>query len=214
MPRVMADRTYGAWAPATTEQLAGLFAGAPFPWWITGGVALELHAGRSWRAHGDADVGIRRMDAQAVRGWLGALHPFIASNGELRRWTGGPLSAGDAENNVWVKKEPDGPWWFDIAVGEGDERSWRYRREPSIGRDWSQAVLISAGGIPYLAPEIQLLFKSKGRREKDDLDAQVVIPLLDHDRRRWLEAHLDPGHRWVRLLQGPPTQSGGPAHNV
>ena len=41
------------------------------------------------------------------------------------------------------------------------------------------AVLLSEQGIPYLAPEIQLLFKSKNNRTKDDGDATEVIPALD-----------------------------------
>lgn len=42
------------------------------------------------------------------------------------------------------------------------------------------AVLRSAAGIPYLAPELQLLYKSKGLRPKDDVDAaEVILSMLD-----------------------------------
>jgi hypothetical protein len=187
----------GAWQPATTGELVGLFSGAPFRWWMTGGVALELYAGRSWRDHADADVGICRRDAPAAHGWLRRLHPYVAAAGRLRPWDGGPLSAGADENNVWVKDRPDGPWRFDIAIGDGDPGRWTYRRDPTISRPWSETLMTTTDGVPYLAPEIQLLFKAKGLRPKDHVDAGVVIPLLDEPRRRWLAGHLPEGHPWL-----------------
>ncbi len=55
-------------------------------------------------------------------------------------------------------------------------------------------------GVPYLAPELQLLFKSKGLRLKDDLDAGEVVPELDARRRAQLSRLLATGHPWQRLL--------------
>ncbi len=196
----MTDRDYGPWTPATTPELVDVFAGARFRWWITGGVALELHTGRSWRAHADADVGICRVDAPALHDLLSDMHPYVAADGRLRPWDGGPLSGAHSENNLWVKREEGGAWWLDVAVGDGDEREWRYRRDPGVRRDWDDAVLHSADAVPYLAPEIQLLFKSKGLRAKDDLDAETVIPLLAPERRRWLRDHLPADHPWLGIL--------------
>ena len=191
---------YGPWQPATTGELVELFTGAPFRWWITGGVALELHIGRTWRGHADADIGICRIDAPAAHHWLRGLYPYIAASGRLRRWDGRPLSAAANENNVWVKRDPHGPWWLDMAIGEGDAHSWTYRRDPRVRRAWSDALLTTPDGAPYLAPEVQLLFKSKGVRDKDHMDAQLVIPLLEPTRRRWLKDHLPPKHPWLSLV--------------
>lgn len=189
---------YGPWRPATTAELVGLFSGAPLRWWISGGVALELHVGRSWRDHEDADVGICRTDAEAAHQWLAELCLYVAARGRLRPWDGRPLSAEDDENNVWAKEEPDGSWRFDITIGDGDADAWIYRRDPSIRRHWSDAILTTADGVPYLAPEIQLLFKSKDLREKDHADARQVIPLLEPPRRRWLNDHLPSRHPWLQ----------------
>lgn len=189
---------HGPWQPAATTELVGLFSGAPFRWWISGGVALELHVGRSWRDHEDADVGICRADAQAAHRWLAGLCLYIAAGGRLRPWDGRPLSAEDAENNVWAKDEADGPWRFDIAIGDGDADTWIYRRERAVHRPYSEAILTTAAGVPYLAPEIQLLFKSQGPRDKDHADAGQVIPRLEPLRSRWLRDHLPPGHHWLR----------------
>jgi hypothetical protein len=57
----------------------------------------------------------------------------------------------------------------------------------------------TAEGIPFVAPEIVLLFKAKAARPKDESDAAVVLPTLDAAQRAWLAAALDrvhPGHPW------------------
>jgi hypothetical protein len=189
---------YGPWEPATIEGIAALFAGAPFRWWISGARALELHLGSGWREHGDTDVGICRADATArtpswPRGSTSPSSPPVDSP-----WDGRPLAT--KEDNVWVRQDPDGPWVFDMMIGGGDVSSWVYRRDPRVRRPWPAAVLSTTDGVPYLAPEIQLLFKSKGLRDKDHLDATRVIPTLQPDRRRWLKDTLPPTHPWQELM--------------
>jgi hypothetical protein len=63
-----------------------------------------------------------------------------------------------------------------------------------------ERFLTSAAGVPYLAPELQLLFKSKDVLAKDNLDARQVIPGLEADRRRRLARWLPSDHRWQELL--------------
>lgn len=58
----------------------------------------------------------------------------------------------------------------------------------------------TATGIPYLAPELQLLYKSKARRPKDDVDAAEVIPHLGARERERLSRLLPPDHPWQRRL--------------
>jgi hypothetical protein len=62
-------------------------------------------------------------------------------------------------------------------------------------------VLAAADGTRYLAPELQLLFKSKDVRPKDDVDAARVIPLLDVVRRRRLGELLPATHPWQERLR-------------
>ena len=59
-------------------------------------------------------------------------------------------------------------------------------------------MLTTPAGVPYLAPELQLLFKAKNHRLKDDLDAATVIPELTINQRTWLTQHLPTGHAWLR----------------
>jgi len=48
------------------------------------------------------------------------------------------------------------------------------------------------------------MFKAAQAREKDLRDAEVALPMLDSDARRWLRdavAGMDPRHPWVDQLQ-------------
>jgi hypothetical protein len=54
-------------------------------------------------------------------------------------------------------------------------------------------------GVPYLAPEFQLLYKSTDCRPKDDRDAEVV-PSLAANRRTRLHDLLREDHPWQALL--------------
>ncbi len=182
--------------PLPLDDAVALFADAPFRWWICGGNALDLHLGTSWRAHDDLDVGIVRADAPAVFRRLAGWDLHVAAGGHLAPWDGRPLRAGTNENNVWVRRSPTQPWVIDVTVGSGSAAAWVYRRDPAIALPWDDAVLRSPGGVPYLAPEIQLLFKSRNHRPKDDADAARVIPYLEPERIAFLDRHLPPGHPW------------------
>lgn len=188
------------WEPSALGEVVDLFRHAPFRWWLSGGYALEAHFGDSWRTHGDIDIGIIRVDAPKLVELLPGWDIHVAAAGVLSAWRGGPLDAARSENNLWCRRSPESPWELDVTVGGGDEANWIYRRDQTIRRPWSDAVLTTSSGIPYLAPEIQLLFKSKDHRPKDDLDAATVIPQLEVPRRVWLFGHLPTDHPWFRYL--------------
>jgi hypothetical protein len=64
---------------------------------------------------------------------------------------------------------------------------------------------ITADGIPYLAPEIQLFYKAKAPRSKDETDFTATLPILTEPQQQWLSYALSlvygPGHPWhARLL--------------
>lgn len=196
------------WEPWSVEQAGLLFADAPFRWWISGGHALELHTGESWRSHDDLDVGVCRSQAAEAYAWLDDWDLYLAAAGRLTPWDGRPLGAARSHNNVWARESEDCPWRFDLTVGSGIPREWVYRRDRSVTRPWNRAVLKSSSGVPYLAPDLQLLFKAKHTRPKDHVDAERVIPTLDGEARRFLADHLSPEHPWQRLLMdNPPTHS-------
>jgi hypothetical protein len=177
-----------------------VFANAPFRWWISGGRALDLFVGRSWRTHVDTDVGVLRRDVPQLRTVIRSWDVQVAAAGILSTWQGQVPDSEQHENNLWCRKDSLQPWCLDVTIGEGDGEHWIYRRNPQIIADWKSAVLNSSDGIPYLAPEIQLLFKSKDIRDKDDTDAREVIPVLDVPRREWLLDRLPSEHPWRRIF--------------
>lgn len=184
-------------------ELVERFTGAPCRWWITGGVALELHLGRSWRAHDDSDVGLVRVDLPLIRDLLVGWDLHLAAGGRLRPWDGapvGPATDDDGANNLWCRPHPSAPWALDVTIGDGGDGSWIFRRDPNLRRPWAKAVLETTDGVPYLAPELQLLFKSKNARPKDDVDAAEVIPELEASRRSVLAALLPVDHPWQQLM--------------
>jgi hypothetical protein len=64
-------------------------------------------------------------------------------------------------------------------------------------------ILWTQDGISYLRPEVQLLHKAPGIRQKDQQDFDACVPLLDTRRRAWLRRTLGiahPGHPWLDRL--------------
>lgn len=190
---------YGSWQPLPLAEATALFVDAPFRWWVSGGHALELHLGESWRDHDDTDISLRRADTPLLRDQLDGWDIHVAAAGVLSPWSGDELQAELHQNNLWVRRDASAPWSLDVTVGDGTEDEWVYRRDASIRAMWDAAVLRSPDDIPYLAPEWQLLFKCLNPRPKDDVDAAHVIPHLEPSRRDRLFAALGTEHAWVQL---------------
>jgi hypothetical protein len=68
---------------------------------------------------------------------------------------------------------------------------------------YEQVITRTAAGIPFVRPEIALLFKAKALRAKDDADFAAVLPRLDAPARAWLTralSDLHPRHPWIAQL--------------
>jgi hypothetical protein len=79
---------------------------------------------------------------------------------------------------------------IEFFLNEAADGVWRCRRNLEITRPAKEISLTSSSGIPIIAPEIQLLYKAKGHRPKDEHDFRQVLPLLDAARRAWLKVAL------------------------
>jgi len=166
---------------------------------VTGGRALELHLGRSWRGHDDTDLSFCRTQAAEVRKLLASWDIQVAAAGELTPWDGSTLSADTHQNNLWCRRQPGEPWCLDLTVSDGDDADWSFRRDPTLRVPWAVAVLKTRDGVPYLSPELQLLFKARDPRPKDHEDAAEVIPVLDLDQATLLRRRLPADHPWLAL---------------
>jgi len=169
------------------------------PWWIAGGWALDLFLGEATRPHEDIDVGIFRRDALKACTALSEWEFFEAKDGSLTRLES-CTAPRKAVNSVWCRRLSKCEWAFELVLDEGGGDAWTFRRDASIQRSLEQMIRRSAAGIPYLAPEIQLLYKSKEIRSKDQTDFNSVVRLLDQDARDWLQnsiAKMEPNHPWL-----------------
>ena len=108
-------------------------------------------------------------------------------------------------HDIWVREHPDGPWRFQLMLDEADEEEWIFRRDPRIRRPLA-GLTVEQDGFRWLVPEVQLLYKSKGLRPKDEADFEAVLPLLSEGQRRWLDEALgteQTTHPWRERLAPP-----------
>lgn len=174
------------WLPLNVAAVHDLFRDAPFPWWIAGGHAIELAAGRAIRPHADIDVLLLRRDHLAARSLLAGWDCWVADPpGTLRPWPAGETLPSTA-HDLWCRETPDGPWRLQLMLDEADGDHWVSRRDVRISRPIAEIGDRTEEGVPYLRPEIQLLYKARARRPRDDVDFTAILPRLDGSQCRWL----------------------------
>ncbi len=64
-------------------------------------------------------------------------------------------------------------------LADGDRSEWRFRRDNAITLSGDRLFNHTPDGIPYCTPEVQLLYKAKKARPKDDIDFCQVSPPAD-----------------------------------
>jgi hypothetical protein len=171
---------------------------------LAGGWALDLFLGEQTRPHEDIDVLILRRDHVRVRAALAGWDAHaVDPPGTLRPWPVGEELAVQV-HDVWCRGSVGGPWNFQLMIDNDEGDDWIYRREGHIRRSISQlAGPASTDGRRVLAPEVQLLYKSKGMRPKDQADYDAVLPALSPEQRQWLRGALmieSPSHVWLQDL--------------
>jgi hypothetical protein len=101
-----------------------------------------------------------------------------------------PLRAGSTADptvhSIWCRPSGSDHWVIEILLEDRDEAHWTYRRDPRIRRPVTQVFARNNAGLPYLRPEIQLLYKSKSPRPKDSTDFAAAWPFLDSEAKTWL----------------------------
>ena len=192
----------GSWRTASPSEAAPWLASLTVPWWIAGGWALDIYAGNQSRPHKDLDVGILRKDALQALTSLVAWEVFEAKEGVLSRLDAGMRPRPDVFS-LWCRPALKDEWAMELMLDEAENEHWIYRRHRQIRRPLNIAIRRSALGIPYLAPEIQLLYKSHRMRQQDQADFAHIVPKLDRRSRQWLRDGLqliEPSHPWLPTL--------------
>lgn len=193
----------GGWEPLTAEEVASTFRTASFPWWIVGGRAIDLFIGRETRKHVDIEVAILRRDQAAFRELLAVWELwYVPDPGKgLVRWDRGTALPKEA-HEIWSRQTGHELWQLEILIEEAIGDHWIYRRDRRVSAPISEFGL-KIDGLPVIRPEIALLYKSKGTRERDLADFAAVLPVLDSSARSWLASALETagtGKQWLPAL--------------
>jgi Aminoglycoside-2''-adenylyltransferase len=188
----------------------------PGRWWLAGGWAIDAWLGAPSRDHEDVEIGILRRDQALFRRHLARC--------VLEKVVQGPAGA------HWVALQPEellaapefqlqvhpsgacgpdgtgrggGERIFEVFLNDERDGQWISRRHPTVTRALPELTVASPLGMPVLAPEIQLLYKAKYHRPKDEHDFAHALPHLTRDQRAWLRATVQeyhPGDPWLQAL--------------
>jgi hypothetical protein len=189
------------WIPVSPHDAMDWFANVSVPWWIAGGWAIDLFLDRETRPHKDLDVGVLRRDVGEVLRSIPDGEAFEAKGGALSRLS--QERPRSEVNCLWCRDVGTQRWKFELMLDESEGDLWAYRRDPRVRRKLESLVYHNSKGIPFLAPEVQLLYKAKHARPEDERDFAAVVPHLGVEALSWLQQSLVltlPAHPWISAL--------------
>lgn len=204
---------WDAWTP---QQASTLLAGVDAPWCVAAGWAIDLFLSGGLRAHEDLEIAVPAARFAEVADALAAFELYVPSPDpsapdDAERGLATPLAeAGDllaSTQQTWVLDRAAERWRLDVFREPSDGDTWLCRRDETIRLPYERVIERTAEGVPFVAPEIVLLFKAKHTRPKDEKDFAATIPHLGEERVRWLVDALErvhPGHRWLDELRRRP----------
>lgn len=201
-PRDFINGGVAGWDPASPNDAAEWFANISMPWWVAGGWAIDLFLGRETRRHADLDIGVLRRDVGVVLSSISGWEAFEAKDGVLTRLS--HTIPRREVNSLWCRELGTHLWKLELMLDESEGDFWVYRRDPTVRRMLGNLVYRSSKGIPYLAPEVQLLYKAKHARPRDELDFESVVPHLSGEALQWLHQSLVrtlPSHPWISKIE-------------
>jgi hypothetical protein len=204
------------WSPLSVDAIAELFRPMPVRWWIAGGWALDLFLGEVTREHGDIDVLILQGDQLVVQKSLRDDWELFKTHQptppHLAPWPDGEFLEPPV-TDIWVRRPGSPAWSFQLMLMKTDGEDWVYRRLHSIRGPIAELGLCTEDGVPYLRPEIQLLYKAgsslaksdKSYRDKNFRDLERVLPALSAEQGEWLLSRLrmqyPDGHDWLGHIE-------------
>ncbi|MCM2430066.1 nucleotidyltransferase domain-containing protein [Streptomyces sp. RKAG337] len=199
-----ADELEARWADAwRPEQVAERLSGIDAPWCVAAGWALDLFRGRQSRPHGDLEIAVPAAVFPEIRDRFPEC--VFDAVGSGRVWAGARAEALAATYQTWLRDPASGQFLFDVFREPHEGGTWICRRDERLRLPYDAIIERTVDGVPYLVPELVLLFKAKAVRPKDQVDFDEVLPLLSRARRDvlngWLE-RVHPGHPWLAELAG------------
>ena len=198
---------------------------ANIKWAVCGGFALDLFLGREIRNHSDIDICVFEKDRDVILKYMlqnnWNLYEF-RGNGKVR-----PLnitsSSEVGRNLMCIKGECDivkfypcedaNLLWYEFfhtGIKElnyleflfniANEEYFIFNKEQGIQRELSKAILFN-DNIPFLAPEIVLLYKSSRSENREyHYDFEQTYPYMNDEQKEWFNQNLNvlhpDGHIW------------------
>ena len=193
------------WEPLAVEEAVDLMSGLRIPWWIAGGWAIDLFLGHQTRTHGDTDLLIRRDDQLEVQRYLADWDLYKTQQPGLKPWPAGEFLKRPI-NDIWCRRTSESPWALQFMLLDTDGDRWVFRRDPSIRGPLDSLGRCTSTGVPYMCPEIQLLYKAKPQTlAKDQSDFDLAVPRMTREAQAWLLRQLEKrfpgGHAWIISLR-------------
>lgn len=188
----------GDWNVLHPQAAAPLFLVLDASWWVTGGWALDLFLGRE-REHRALDIAVLRREQDAVRSHLAAWDLQVLHEGALTPWPPGERLPIDRDT-AWGRPAKYLPWQLEIFFEQAEADEWVYSRDERV-----RLPLIALGsqtpdGVPYIRPEVVLLYRAQDASAQDDTDVRDVADRLTNTGRKWLLDALNvahSGHHWI-----------------
>jgi hypothetical protein len=188
-------RWSSCWSPS---DIAHRLAGIATPWCVAAGWALDLFRGTQTREHGDLEIAIPAGRFPEVHDrFPGYVFDAVRSG---RIWEDAAPEVVAATHQTWLREPATGNYLVDVFREPHDGDTWICRHDETIRLPYSDIIHHTQDGIPYLAPELVLLFKAKHARPKDQADFDATVPHLtsrQHVSLAELLARAHPGHRWL-----------------
>lgn len=208
------------------EEAKILLQGQDFSYAICGGFALDLFLGYESRVHGDIDILAFWEDRETIITYMqskGFCVYEMLGGGKVHRITDIRTQEKLRKNifcctencelvKLYETEEKD-VYWFDFQhtgltklnyieflFNDKAEDEFIYVRDSRIRREIGKAIL-EKDGIPYLSPELCLLFKSTDiEREGYQQDFELTVERLSQEQRAWFDNAMEmlypEGHKW------------------
>ena len=195
---VLGVRWSSCWTPG---EVADRLSGTAVPWCVAAGWALDLFRGEQTREHGDIEIAIPAAGFPEIRGrFPGYLFDAVGSG---RIWADATPDELAATHQTWLRDPATGGYRLDVFREPHQGDTWICRHDETIRLPYRDIIHHTEDAVPYLAPELVLLFKAKHARPKDQTDFDETVPHLTPPQRATLAeliARAHPGHRWLAHL--------------
>lgn len=205
------------------------FSNAQIPWAVCGGYALDLFLDRTIRVHSDIDICVFEKDRNAILRYMlqndwriyefrgqGRVRPLDAEsssdagrnlmclNGDCNLVKFYPCEESGLLYHEFFHTGISTFNYMEFLFNTTSGNNFVFDKEKNIERVMSNAILFN-DGIPYLAPEIVLMFKaSQSERADYQYDFEQTYVRMSNEQKAWFSQNLNKfypnGHGWKAFV--------------